>query len=117
MQVDTAVQLYPGVVAAPLILGTLAGCGGRLIADALLHSWGLLHGNAELSSPGFVSRSAAMAAATYYLLAYGLQLLPHTAAAGLVVTILVSLVSVGVCMIQYYAMLCCVSFLVTPWLL
>lgn len=89
MQVDLAVKLYPGIVAAPLLLGTLAGCGGRLLADTLLHSWGALPGHAELSSPGFVSRSAAMAATTYYLLAYVLQLLPASAAAGFVVTWLV----------------------------
>uniref|UniRef100_A0A383VCK9 Uncharacterized protein n=1 Tax=Tetradesmus obliquus TaxID=3088 RepID=A0A383VCK9_TETOB len=88
-RVDLAVKLYPGIVAAPLLLGTLAGCGGRLLADTLLHSWGALPGHAELSSPGFVSRSAAMAATTYYLLAYVLQLLPASAAAGFVVTWLV----------------------------
>lgn len=38
-QVDLAVQLFPGVAAAPLILGTLSGCGGRLLADAIMTSW------------------------------------------------------------------------------
>ena len=38
-RVDLAVRLYPGVVAAPLLLGTLAGCGGRLLADAILWGW------------------------------------------------------------------------------
>jgi hypothetical protein len=47
-------------------------------------------GLAELSSPGFVSRSAALAASTYYALAHGLRLMPQQAAAGLVVTALVS---------------------------
>lgn len=83
--------MYPGIVAAPLVLGTLAGCGGRLIADALRHGYAELPGLAELTSPGFVSRSAFMAASTYYLLGYVLQILPTTAAAGLVVTILVSM--------------------------
>jgi len=91
-QVDVAVKLYPGIAAAPLLLGTLAGCGGRLIADALLHNWGGLPGNAELSSPSFVGRSAALAATAYYLLAYVTMVLPVSAAAGLVVTVLVSLV-------------------------
>lgn len=89
-QVDLAIKLYPGIVAAPLLLGTLAGCGGRLIADALLHGYAEMPGLAELTSPGFVSRSAFMAATTYYLLGYVLQLLPPSAAAGLVVTTLVS---------------------------
>lgn len=47
-------------------------------------------GLAELTSPGFVSRSAAFAAVAYYILAYATQLLPVQAAAGLVVTALVS---------------------------
>lgn len=89
-KVDLGVKLYPGIVAAPLILGTLAGCGGRLIADALLHGYAEIPGLAELTSPGFVSRSAFMAAATYYVLGHVLQLLPLSAAAGLVVTTLVS---------------------------
>eukprot|EP00775_Hariotina_reticulata_P009971 gene9971-10125_t len=88
-RVDVAVKLYPGIAAAPLLLGTLAGCGGRLIADALLHNWGGLPGNAELSSPSFVGRSAALAATAYYLLAYVTQVLPVSAAAGLVITVLV----------------------------
>jgi len=47
-------------------------------------------GLAELSSPGFVSRSAAFAAVSYYALAYATQLLPVPAAAGLIETGLVS---------------------------
>lgn len=47
-------------------------------------------GLAELSSPGFVSRSAAFAAVSYYVLAYATQLLPIHAAAGLIETGLVS---------------------------
>jgi hypothetical protein len=47
-------------------------------------------GLAELTSPGFVSRSAAFAAVSYFTLAYVTQLLPIQAAAGLVITGLVS---------------------------
>lgn len=39
VQIDLAVQLYPGVHAAPLILGTIAGCGGRLLADGIMTGW------------------------------------------------------------------------------
>lgn len=46
-------------------------------------------GLAELTSPGFVSRSAAFAAISYYTIAYAAQLLPVEAAAGLVITGLV----------------------------
>eukprot|EP00879_Flechtneria_rotunda_P023314 GHRR01024663.1.p1 GENE.GHRR01024663.1~~GHRR01024663.1.p1 ORF type:complete len:384 (+),score=128.00 GHRR01024663.1:63-1214(+) len=87
-RVDLGCKLYPGVAAAPLLLGTLAGCGGRLIADAMLYGWQAMPGSAELTSPGFVSRSAAMAAVTYHVLGHVLQLLPLSAAAGLVVTAL-----------------------------
>jgi hypothetical protein len=38
-QVNLAVQLYPGVVAAPIILGTISGCGGRLLADGIMTGW------------------------------------------------------------------------------
>lgn len=30
-RVDLAAALYPGVAAAPVVLGTIAGCGGRLM--------------------------------------------------------------------------------------
>jgi hypothetical protein len=52
-------------------------------------------GLAELTSPGFVSRSAAFAAVSYYTLAYFTQLLPAQAAAGLVITALVSAAAFG----------------------
>lgn len=38
-RVDLAVAMYPGVVAAPLLLGTVAGCGGRLLADLVMWGW------------------------------------------------------------------------------
>ena len=89
LQVDLAVQLYPGVVAAPLILGTLAGCGGRILADILLHSWEELPSHAELTVPAFASRSGFIAASMYYLGAHVLQLASKEAVAGIVVTSLV----------------------------
>jgi len=85
-RVDLAVQLYPGVVAAPLILGTLAGCGGRILADILLHSWEELPSHAELTVPAFASRSGFIAASVYYLGAHVLQLASKEAVAGIVVT-------------------------------
>ena len=33
-RVNAAVALHPGVVAAPLLLGMLGGCGGKLLVDA-----------------------------------------------------------------------------------
>ncbi len=43
-RVDIAVRQFPGVVAAPLVLGTVAGSGGRLCVDLILHLYGNLTG-------------------------------------------------------------------------
>ena len=43
-RVDVAVRLFPGVIAAPLVLGTVAGSGGRLCVDLILHLYGNLTG-------------------------------------------------------------------------
>ena len=43
-RVDVAVRLFPGVIAAPLVLGTLGGSGGRLCVDLILHLYGNLTG-------------------------------------------------------------------------
>lgn len=72
---------------------------------SLTYSWAVfvdatclqsMPGLAELTSPSFVSRSAAFAAVSYYTLAYVTQLMPVQAAAGLVITALVGGL-VGVC--------------------
>ena len=43
-RVDLAVQLFPGVVAAPLLLGSIAGTGGRFSIDPILAAIGELPG-------------------------------------------------------------------------
>ncbi len=43
-RVNAAARLHPGVVAAPVILGTLAGAGGKLLTDAFLHCAGYQKG-------------------------------------------------------------------------
>lgn len=102
-RVDLAVTyLYPGSAAGALLFGTLAGVGGRLLADAFRHASSLPplpgpHGAApELSAPGFTTRSAFLASLAHLLLAYGPladgkgALLPSRAAsAGIVVGLLV----------------------------
>ncbi len=82
-------SLYPGVVAAPLILGTLAGSGGKMITDGIRGGWGALPGTAEVSVPGFVWRSAALAAAGYWGASKATGLLTSQEAAALVITVLV----------------------------
>jgi hypothetical protein len=39
-RVNAAVMLHPGVIAAPLVLGTLSACGGGLLVDAFSHCAG-----------------------------------------------------------------------------
>lgn len=43
-RVDLAVQLFPGVIAAPLLLGSIAGTGGRFSIDPILAAIGELPG-------------------------------------------------------------------------
>ena len=88
-RVDLAVSHFPGVLAAPLVLGTISGCGGRLLVDGLKFGWGAMPGRAELSEPGWTSRSSFVAAAAYYASAYGLALAEPRAVAGLLVTAMV----------------------------
>ena len=40
MRVDAAAALFPGVIAAPLMLGTLAASGGKLCVDAIMQLYG-----------------------------------------------------------------------------
>jgi hypothetical protein len=88
-RVDLSVTLFPGVVAAPLVLGTISGCGGKVVVDAMMFGWGSMPGKAEISEPGFVSRSAFVASLVYYVIAHAAALVEPRAAAGLVVTGLV----------------------------
>lgn len=39
-RVNAAAKVFPGVATAPLILGTLAGSGGKLLTDAFAHCGG-----------------------------------------------------------------------------
>lgn len=89
VQVDLAVTKYPGVIAAPLILGTIAGAGGKLITDGIRGGWGALPGSAEATAPTFVWRSAALAAAGYWGVCKYTNLLSSQEAAAVVITVLV----------------------------
>lgn len=64
-RVDLAVKLFPGVLAAPLVLGTVAGSAGKFVADSILlvSSTGT---PGELSMPGFVWRSGFLCSVAYY---------------------------------------------------
>lgn len=43
-RIDLTSQLYPGVLAAPLIIGSIAGSGGRFSIDPILSGFGALEG-------------------------------------------------------------------------
>lgn len=43
-RVDLCGVLFPGVIAAPLVIGTIAGSGGRFSIDAVLAGFGALDG-------------------------------------------------------------------------
>ncbi|GIL90578.1 hypothetical protein Vretimale_17477 [Volvox reticuliferus] len=87
-RVELAVVLFPGVIAAPLILGTLAGSGGKLLVDAIRYHWDGLRGPAEASVPTFVWRSAALAAGGYWVACKYTSLLTSQEAAAVVITVL-----------------------------
>lgn len=79
-RVDLAVRKYPGVIAAPLLLGTLAGCAGKIITDAALlgpaaSTRGRPAPRTEFAVPGLALRSAALGASLYWLLAHVLRVL------------------------------------------
>lgn len=88
-QVDIASTLYPGVVAAPLIMGTLAGCGGKLVGDVIRHGWGSLAQPAEATVPSFVWRSAFLSALAYWATCKATMLLTPEEASALIMTALV----------------------------
>lgn len=74
-RVDLAVKLFPGVVAAPLVLGTVAGSAGKFCVDAILTVSGDSKGPTEISMPGYVWRSGFFAAALYWGLVYASPIL------------------------------------------
>ena len=43
-RVDVIWQMYPGVIAGPLVIGSIAGTGGRFAIDPILGGFGLLEG-------------------------------------------------------------------------
>eukprot|EP00803_Ostreobium_quekettii_P005457 evm.model.scf_1373.5 EVM.evm.TU.scf_1373.5 scf_1373:36153-41262(+) len=69
-RVDLAVKLYPGVVAPPIILGTIGGMAGKASLDLIKRGLGSGNGTLEIMVPGFVWRSALLSAMTYYYLVH-----------------------------------------------
>ena len=77
-RVDAAVARFPGVIAAPLFIGTLAGAGGKLASDPMLAAVtgggrGGSTKSSEFASPSIALRSAFGGALAQYLLAHVLR--------------------------------------------
>lgn len=70
---DAARLVYPGSIAAPLILGTVGGSGGKFLSDAILAGAGLAQGSSELLVPSFAWRSGVFGTTAYFVLAHGLE--------------------------------------------
>lgn len=87
-RVDLAVKLFPGVLAAPLVLGTVAGSAGKFVADAVLV---LVQPSTptELAMPGFVWRSGFLCSAAYYVTTHVLELLTVQQGRALMLTLFV----------------------------
>lgn len=64
-RVNAAVKLFPGLVGAPLVLGTLAGSGGKLLTDAFSRCAGYPSAGADWDT---LARHSALACATELLL-------------------------------------------------
>ncbi|PRW59772.1 trimeric intracellular cation channel type B [Chlorella sorokiniana] len=88
---SAAAKLFPGLVGAPLVLGTLAGSGGKLLTDAFSRCAGYPStGPSELHQPSYVLRSAALVACLHYGLVHTLGMLSVQQGLGLATSLLVA---------------------------
>ncbi|EIE21233.1 hypothetical protein COCSUDRAFT_30355 [Coccomyxa subellipsoidea C-169] len=69
-RIDLTTQLYPGVLAAPLIIGSIAGSGGRFSIDPILSGFGALEGPAEIAEPAFAARSGFVGSLLYWVIVH-----------------------------------------------
>ncbi len=83
---NAAAATYKGVVAPAIIAGTLAGCGGKLLADSLESVSGG-RGKFELNNPGFLLRSSVVNSSLFYVLVHYLKAFSSVEATGLLLVI------------------------------
>lgn len=88
-RVDLAVQLYPGVVAPPIVLGTIGGMAGKVIIDLIRQGVIKRKSSSELLVPGFVWRSALLCAVLYYYTVHWTGLLTTHEGLALIRTLLI----------------------------
>ncbi|KAK9816376.1 hypothetical protein WJX74_010431 [Apatococcus lobatus] len=88
-RVDQAVKLFPRVPMAPIVLGTLAACGGKFIVDAVNIATGNHAGQSEMAAPTFVSRSAFQGTLLYYVAVHVLRTIGPAEGGAIIVTLFV----------------------------
>jgi hypothetical protein len=89
-RVDVTQQLFPGVAAAALFVGTIAAAGGKLLVDTIDHLTGDVKGPSEISAPGFPLRTGFLGSLIYWGSVYYLGVLKPAEGAALVTTIFIA---------------------------
>ncbi|CAG9460779.1 unnamed protein product [Pedinophyceae sp. YPF-701] len=90
-RVDIAAAEFPGVIAAPVVIGTLGGCGGKIFTDFLLLVFtGRLEGLPELCCPGVAFHSASAITLMHYLGVHVTAFLDSAQSKALITTVVVA---------------------------
>jgi len=85
-QVNAAAGAYPGVIAPAIVAGTLAGCGGKMLAETVKSISGL-KSKFELAHPEFLLRSSVVNSCLVYLLVHVLKAFTVLEGTGLLIVI------------------------------
>ena len=86
MRVDMAVLKFPGIVGAPLLLGTIGGTGGKFFSDLILVGAGhMAMQEAEVMRPTFGGEASFLAALLYVTLVHWGGFVPREVAEMLVI--------------------------------
>lgn len=85
-QVNAAAGAYPGVIAPAIVAGTLAGCGGKMLAEAVKSISGF-KSKFELAHPDFLLRSSVVNSCLVYLLVHVLKAFTVLEGTGLLIVI------------------------------
>lgn len=88
-RVDLSVLKFPGVIAAPLVIGTIGGSGGKFLQDGIQMACGSLQGPTEVTAPGFASRTGFAGTLAYYLSVHVLEFLKPAEGLALVTTVFI----------------------------
>jgi hypothetical protein len=89
-RVDISEEMFPGVVAAALFIGTVAASGGKLLVDLIQHFTGELKGASEVTEPGFPLRTGFFGSLLYWLTVHFFGVLKPLEGMALVTTIFIA---------------------------